>query len=54
MQEVNPGVEIEKIKALLSNFSWHLVTQAITEKAITLTIQKHLTKNDFDLELDEG
>jgi hypothetical protein len=42
MQVVNPAVEIENIKSVLSNFSWKLVKQVITDQEITLTITKAL------------
>lgn len=40
MAGLDSVLEIEKIKGVLSNFSWKLVKQVITEQEITLTITK--------------
>ena len=42
MQRIDPTIEIQKISGILSNFSWKLVKQEITEQEVTLTITKPL------------
>jgi hypothetical protein len=54
MQEVDSALKIEQIKGVLSNFSWKVVKQVITEQEITLTITKVLLPipAERDLKID--
>lgn len=40
MPELEPTLEIERIKNLIINFDWLVVKQEITETSIILTISK--------------
>jgi len=55
MPRVDPTIEVQKIRGVLSNFSWKLVKQEITEQDITLTITKDIPSfpEDSDHEADK-
>jgi len=55
MPRVDPTIEIQKIRGVLSNFSWNLVKQVITEQEVTLTITKDIPSlpEDSDHEADK-
>jgi len=51
MAGLEPTLEIERIKNLIVNFSWHVTKQKITEDEITLTITKEIQVKPSDIDV---